>query len=117
MALDGQVYSCIINGADGSLSGVKLPNLLADGETDEESAPASRGGRRINLPVDEVIFLRAAALDDIEKVLDGLFSIFLTRRLAQAFIKDLGRIRNTVQNSLSFLGKRLKALSSSPTPL
>ena len=112
MALDGQVYSCIINGADGSLSGVKLPNLLADGETDEESAPASRGGRRINLPVDEVIFLRAAALDDIEKVLDGLFSIFLTRRLAQAFIKeDLGRIRNTVQNSLSFWAKKAEVVS------
>jgi hypothetical protein len=106
MALDGQVYSCIINGADGSLSGVKLPNLLADGETDEENSPAARSGRRISLPVDEVVFLRAAALDDIEKVLDGLFSIFLTRRLAQAFMKeDLGIIRQTVHDSLSFWAK------------
>ena len=92
---------------DGSLSGVKLPNLLADGETDEENNPATRGGKKLNLPVDEVVFLRAAALQDIETVLDGLFSIFLTRRLARAFVQeDLSRIRENVQKSLSFWSKR-----------
>ena len=42
LALDGQVYSFVINGLDGSLSGVKLPNLLADGETDEEANRIAR---------------------------------------------------------------------------
>lgn len=107
MALDGHVHSFVINGMDGSLSGVKLPNLLADGETDEENNPATRGGKKLNLPVDEVVFLRAAALQDIETVLDGLFSIFLTRRLARAFVQeDLSRIRENVQKSLSFWSKR-----------
>ena len=107
LALDGQVYSFVINGMDGSLSGVKLPNLLADGETDEEANPASRGGRKLNLPVDEVVFLRAAALQDIEKVLDGLFSLFLTRRLARAFVQeDLSLIRQNVQKSLTFWSQK-----------
>ena len=107
LALDGQVYSFVINGLDGSLSGVKLPNLLADGETDEEANPASRGGRKLNLPVDEVVFLRAAALQDIEKALDGLFSLFLTRRLARAFVQeDLTLIRQNVQKSLTFWSQK-----------
>lgn len=95
-AIGNRVYSYTLNGADGSLSGVKLPDLFSepeeqglDGETPKQKRP--------RLPFDAMLELRMSCLDELERVIDALFARFVTRRVARAWqTEDVRAIKKRV---------------------
>jgi hypothetical protein len=96
LAILNRVYAFTLNAADGSLSGVKLPDLFSepeeqglDGETPKQKRP--------RLPFDAVLELRMSCLDELERVIDALFARFVTRRVARAWqTEDVRAIKKRV---------------------
>jgi len=90
MAIGERVYELVVH-ADGGISSLKLPTALKDSEDNEGAS----------VGIDDTLSLRSAAFDDVESVLDGLFSIFLNRRLARAWVEhDLNVLRSRVGDAL-----------------
>ncbi len=101
MAVGNRVYSFTLS-FDGSISGVKLPDLFTEPETEEPTGKESmKPSRKPKLPLEEVIGLRMDCLDELEQVVDGLFSEFLARRLDKdAWGQDVKAILGSVSQGL-----------------
>jgi hypothetical protein len=93
-----RVILATLKAEDGSIREVKITDV-APPEEDEMAEESARARQRLG--AEEALFLRMAALDELEDVVDGLFRRFLTRRLARAFLtEDLGRIRRSIKDGL-----------------
>jgi len=88
MAIGDRVYGLTLKAGDGGLSSVKFPDLFtepdenfdADDEDEGDGRPRRRGPS-----LDDVLALRMSCLDEVENVIDALFSRFVTRRVARAW--------------------------------
>jgi hypothetical protein len=105
MSLGHRVYAFTLRADDGGLVGVKLPDLFSEPE-DEGAAihdplkPPTKK-RRPKLPLEDILALRMQCLDEVEAVVDALFTRFVTRRLALAWqSEDVAVIRKTVARGL-----------------
>lgn len=114
MAIGSRVYAFTLRGDDGSLSGVKLPDLFTEPDEDgSDLVGPTKKARRPKLPLDEVLSLRMQCTDELERVLDALFARFVVRRVARAWhSEDVASIRARVASGLK---SRLVAPSTQPT--
>lgn len=95
-----RVYSVTLN-VDGSMTGVKLPDLFT--EPDEDAAAVvdplekKKKPKRPKLPIEDVFELRMTALAECEAVIDNLYAEFLRRRVdPQEWANDVATIRRVV---------------------
>ena len=99
-----RVHSFTLSAADAALSNVKTRSIFEEKEKDEYVLDVENDEEKkeSNLFGDEEsVLIRMSNLDEIEALLDGLFSRFLTRRLAQAFVsEDVRVIRERVAQGL-----------------
>lgn len=102
-AVTHRVYSVTLN-ADGSLTGVKLPDLFTEPDEDEAAVadPLEKKKKaRPKLPVEDLLSLRMQALGECETVVDNLFAEFLRRRVdPQEWANDVETIRRVVAAGL-----------------
>jgi hypothetical protein len=103
-AIDSRVYGFTLNGQDGGLTGVKLPDLFSEPEDENavvDPLQKPKAKRRPRLPLEDVLALRMQCLDELEAVVDALFQRFITRRLARAWVsEDVAQIRAHVVKGL-----------------
>jgi hypothetical protein len=93
MAMGERVYEFALT-SDGGISGLKLPDLMTG-----EDGEGGTGARRPDAA--DILDLRMMAHDDVETVVDDLFSRFVTRRLAGAWqSEDLRSMRRAVATGL-----------------
>lgn len=99
-----RIHSLTLNSADGSLSNAKTRQLFELNDHDEDELRDPNEPQPSAKPKwndEESILIRMSNLDEIEDILGGLFSRFLTRRLAQAFVsQDIKTIRQTIAEGL-----------------
>ena len=96
MAVVNRVYSFTLNATDGGLTGVKLPDLFSEPEEEGLDGETPKA-KRPRLPFDAVLELRMSCLDELERVIDALFTRFVTRRIARAWVtEDVRTIRKRV---------------------
>jgi len=99
LVLGERIHSLTIQAVDGAISQVKTSEVfhkLNNEDFDEEEKEIQH-----EVELETNILLKMANLDEIEDLLDGLFEIFLKRRLASAFIeKDICVIRQMVSEGL-----------------
>jgi hypothetical protein len=103
-AVSERVYTFTLKAADGSISGVKLPDLFTpvdDGPSDEEEEEGKRA-RPPRPRFEDVLALRMECLDEIERIVDALFRRFVTRRIARAWLaEDVKALRKKVAAGLA----------------
>jgi len=104
MALDSRVYEFTMSSKDGGFSGVKLPDLFTDPDEDQplfDDDKKKKPAAKPKLPLDAIIDLRMSCLDELESVVDALYSRFITRRLARAWLsEDVKHMKDVVQTGL-----------------
>jgi hypothetical protein len=104
LSLGHRVYSFTLRADDGGFVGVKLPDLFSEPEEDEgmnDPLSPPRRKRRPRLPLEDILALRMQCLDELEAVIDALFSRFITRRIARAWhTEDVAGIRKAVARGL-----------------
>jgi hypothetical protein len=102
--LGERIHSLTLNASDGAISNAKTRQLfeINDHDADELSDPSQPTETpKTNWNDEESILIRMSNLDEIEDILNGLFSRFLTRRLAQAFVsQDISAIRQSIAAGL-----------------
>jgi hypothetical protein len=103
-ALGSRVYAFTIN-SDGSFSGVKIPDLFTEPESEtsevEDPLKPVKKKRRPKIPSEDVLELRMMCLDELENIVDALFTEFLTRRLQDLpWQRDYNAIIGTVRRGL-----------------
>jgi hypothetical protein len=102
MAISNRVYQYTLRGQDGGISQVKFPDMYTESSDDIGADGATGGSRKRQLPAEDLLALRMICLDELESVIDLLFTRFLTRRLAQAWQKqDLFSMRRRVAKGLA----------------
>lgn len=104
MAISERVYSFVLHATDGGIGAVKLPDLYTpSGPAAEEDAEEREAPPRARGPdLSDVLSLRMACLDEVERVVDALFRRFVTRRLARAWVtEDVRAIRRAVAARLA----------------
>lgn len=101
VAISERVYTFTLRAADGGISSVKLPELPPmDSEEDPGADPTERKTRRPR--VDDLLTLRMACLEEVERIVDALFARFVTRRLARAWhTEDISAMRKKVASGLA----------------
>lgn len=100
LVIHERVYSVAVNGRDGSLSEVKCREMF-DSDDDKEMR-LEEEEKSAGILEEENVFLRMSFLDEVEDILRGLFSRFLTRRLAQAYVaEDVYDMRQLVVSGLA----------------
>ena len=110
MIMGERVYSMVLHAKDAAITQVKFRDLfevsdkdgLLDDDVAAQSHDAGRDGFKDEaLMQEEALILRMSVLDESEDILRGLYSKFLTRRLAQAFVaEDILHIRQLVSDGL-----------------
>lgn len=94
-----RVYGVTLN-VDGSMTGVKLPDLFTDPDEDEAAVVdplVKKKKARPKLPLEDLLDLRMTALAECEAVIDNLFAEFLRRRVdPQEWSNDVATIRRVV---------------------
>lgn len=105
-----RVYGMVLHAKDAAITQVKFRDLfevkddagLLDDDVAAQSYDGGRDGFKDEaLMQEEALILRMSVLDESEDILKGLYSKFLTRRLAQAFVaEDILHIRQLVSDGL-----------------
>jgi hypothetical protein len=105
VAISQRVYSLRLRADDGSISGLKLPDLFSEAEDESnvvlDPLEKKKAKRRPKLPLDEVLSLRMQCVEEVEMVIDALYQRFLTRRLARAWLaEDLMSMSTAISQGL-----------------
>lgn len=79
--VSNRVYSLTLK-SDGSVAGLKLPDLFTDPEEDSKEQDGRKAKRKPTLPLEDILALRATCVDEVEKVVNGLLKAFLKERLS-----------------------------------
>jgi hypothetical protein len=104
MALGERVYELTLNGKDGGVASLKIPELFSkDDEVPTEEDTGTGKAKRSRKPdAGDILSLRMMCLEEVEEILDGLFARFVTRRLARAWVsEDIRSMRKMVAAGLA----------------
>lgn len=107
LSIQSRVYAFTLRAEDGGMVGVKLPDLFSEPDEDEAGAipvdplEKKKARRRPKLPLEDVLALRMQCLTELERVVDALYTRFITRRVARAWrSEDVAGIRKRVASGL-----------------
>lgn len=102
MSFGGVVVECTLMAQDFALTGVKIKNAY-----DAEPMSAKDEDLSEEDAIREDVFLRMAAVRDAEKIIDGLFSHFVTLRVDSSYANVVRAMREQVDLRLgNYLKKR-----------
>lgn len=107
MAIGHRVYSFTLS-VDGGIFNIKLPDLFTDpGDGQEKAGEVGADGKEVKrkrkpkLPIEDIVELRMQCCDELEDVLDALFSEFMSRRIdPEAWVRDQQAIAKTISDGL-----------------
>ena len=105
VSIASRVYSFTLRGDDGSIAGLKLPDLFSEPDEDDnvvkDPLEMTKKKRRPALPLEDILALRMQCATELERVVDALFLNFITRRIARAWVTDdVAHIRTHVAKGL-----------------
>lgn len=110
--VEDRKYDFTLNANDGALSQVKIHEAFSE-EQDEYVEGEKEGA--VKLSEEETFFLRIAAIEELEAIVDGIYEQFLQARLAPAYAYEtLNSLRNHVIAGLQAKLPTVNKQSSSP---
>jgi len=107
IAVSNRVYSLTLK-KDGSIASLKLPDLFTDPDEDGEQLQPEAGKKkkkRPTLPLEDILVLRETCVEEVEKVIHGLFKEFVRERLTRDWSRTAASIQASLSRELNTVGK------------
>ncbi len=102
MTIASQVYTITIEAKNRKIT-AKIPDLFTaptEKDLEKDNDKPEEGPRVGTLPLDAILDVRMACLDELEEVVDILYASFINKRIARQWAKSLSKIQVKVRDQL-----------------